>query len=101
MDLFIIETMTDLAEIKAAVLACRENSDLPVFATMTFEEDGRTFLGTSPEVAAITLDAIGADVWASTAARARPSSEDSPRVCSPLRTSPLWCRPMRDCPRGR
>ena len=44
-DLFIIETMTDLAEIKAAVLACRENSDLPVFATMTFEEDGRTFLG--------------------------------------------------------
>ena len=38
-DLFIIETMTDLAEIKAAVLACRENSDLPVFATMTFEED--------------------------------------------------------------
>ena len=50
------------AEEVRAVLACRENSDLPVFATMTFEEDGRTFLGTSPEVAAITLDAIGADI---------------------------------------
>ena len=37
-DAVVIETMTDLAEIKAAVLACRENSDLPVFATMTFEE---------------------------------------------------------------
>ena len=97
-DLFIIETMTDLAEIKAAVLACRENSDLPVFATMTFEEDGRTFLGTSPEVAAITLDAIGADVWASTAVRDRPSSAGSPSACSPLPTSPLWCRPMRDSP---
>ncbi len=60
-DLFIVETMTDLAEIRAAVLACRENSDLPVFATMTFEEDGRTFLGTSPEVAAVALDALGAD----------------------------------------
>ncbi|OUP10942.1 homocysteine S-methyltransferase family protein [Collinsella sp. An2] len=60
-DLFIIETMTDLAEIKAAVLACRENSDLPIFATMTFEGDGRTFLGTSPEVAAVTLDALGVD----------------------------------------
>ena len=60
-DLFIIETMTDLLEIKAAVLACRENSDLPVFATMTFEADGRTFLGTSPEIAAVTLDALGAD----------------------------------------
>ena len=61
-DLFVIETMTDLAEIRAAVLAAKENSDLPIFATMTFEEDGRTFLGTSPEVAAITLDALGADV---------------------------------------
>lgn len=61
-DLFIIETMTDLTEIKAAVLACKENSDLPIFATMTFEEDGRTFLGTSPEIAAITLDALGVDV---------------------------------------
>ena len=60
-DLFIIETMTDLLEIKAAVLACKENTNLPVFATMTFEEDGRTFLGTSPEIAAITLDALGAD----------------------------------------
>ena len=61
-DLFIIETMTDLLEIKAAILACKENTDLPVFATMTFEEDGRTFLGTSPEIAAVTLDALGADV---------------------------------------
>ncbi|MEF2649492.1 homocysteine S-methyltransferase family protein [Collinsella tanakaei] len=61
-DLIIIETMTDLAEIKAAVLAAKENCDLPIFATMTFEADGRTFLGTSPDIAAITLDALGADV---------------------------------------
>ena len=60
-DLFIIETMTDLAEAKAAYLACRENTDLPVIVTMTFGEDGRTFLGTSPEVAAVTFDALGAD----------------------------------------
>ena len=61
-DLFIIETMTDLLEIKAAVLACKEQTDLPIFATMTFEGDGRTFLGTSPEVAAVTLDALGVEV---------------------------------------
>ncbi|MBM6943133.1 homocysteine S-methyltransferase family protein [Collinsella intestinalis] len=60
-DLFIVETMTDLAEAKAAYLACRENTDLPVIVTMTFGEDGRTFLGTSPEVAAVTFDALGAD----------------------------------------
>ena len=60
-DLFIIETMADLAETKAALLAATENSDLPVFVTMTFAEDGRTFLGTTPEVAAVTLASLGAD----------------------------------------
>ena len=61
-DLFIVETMADLLEAKAAVLAVKENSDLPVFCTMTFGEDGRTFLGTTPEVAAVTLSALGVDV---------------------------------------
>ncbi|MBR1829607.1 MAG: homocysteine S-methyltransferase family protein [Atopobiaceae bacterium] len=61
-DLFIIETMADLAEAKAALLAVKENSYLPAFVTMTFDEDGRTFLGTTPEVAAVTLSALGADV---------------------------------------
>ena len=60
-DLFIIETMADLAEAKAALLAVQENSDLPAFVTMTFAEDGRTFLGTTPEVAAVTLSSLGAD----------------------------------------
>ena len=61
-DLFIIETMADIAEAKAALLAVKEHSDLPAFVTMTFDEDGRTFLGTTPEVAAVTLCALGADV---------------------------------------
>ncbi len=60
-DLFVIETMADLAEARAALLACLENSDLPALVTMTFDEDGRTFLGTTPEVAAITLSSLGAD----------------------------------------
>ncbi len=60
-DLFIIETMADLAETKAALLAVVENSDLPAFVTMTFAEDGRTFLGTTPEVGAATLSSMGAD----------------------------------------
>ena len=59
-DLFVVETMSDLAEAKAALLAVRENSDLPAIVTMTFEEDGRTFLGTTPEVAALTLSSLGA-----------------------------------------
>ena len=59
-DLLVIETVADLREAKAAVLACKENSTLPVFVTMTFEEDGRTFLGTKPEVAACVLSSLGA-----------------------------------------
>ena len=58
-DLLIIETMTDLLEMKAAVLAAKENSDLPIFATMTFDETGRTFLGTDPTTAAIVLMSLG------------------------------------------
>ncbi|MBR3317787.1 MAG: homocysteine S-methyltransferase family protein [Atopobiaceae bacterium] len=61
-DIIIIETMADLLEAKAAVLAAKESSDLPIFCTMTFGEDGRTFLGTTPEVAAVTLGALGVDV---------------------------------------
>lgn len=58
-DAIYIETMTDLLETKAAVLAARETCDLPVFATMTFEASGRTFLGVPPEAAALTLQGLG------------------------------------------
>ncbi len=60
-DLFIIETMADLLEAKAAVLACKSASDLPIIATMTFAEGGRTLMGTTPQIAALTLDALGVD----------------------------------------
>ncbi len=59
-DLIVVETMADLLEAKAAVLAAVESTTLPVFATMTFGEDGRTFLGTTPALAATTLSALGA-----------------------------------------
>ena len=60
-DLVIIETMTDLLEMKAAVLAAKECCELPVFATMTFGESGRTFMGVAPDDAARTLDDLHAD----------------------------------------
>jgi len=61
-DLFVIETMSDIKEIKAAVAGIRSVSGLPVVAMMTFEEGGRTTLGTPPEAAAVVLDALGVDV---------------------------------------
>ena len=54
-DMVVFETMTDLYEIKAAVLAAKENSNLPIICTMTFEENGRTFTGCSVSAMALTL----------------------------------------------
>ncbi len=60
-DLIVIETMADLYETKAALLAAKEHSDLPVLVSMTFQEDGRTFTGTTPEIFARTMTGLGAD----------------------------------------
>ena len=61
-DLVLIETMSDLLEAKAALLAAKERTGLPVFVTMTFGEDGKTFLGVDPAAAAVMLTSLGADV---------------------------------------
>ncbi len=60
-DLVMIETMTDLQECRAALLAVKENSSLPVIVSLTYEERGRTFLGHAPACAALTLEGMGAD----------------------------------------
>ena len=60
-DFIVIETMTDLYETKAAVLAAKENSDLPVMVSMSFEENGRTFTGTSLQAFAITMEGLDVD----------------------------------------
>ncbi|MFY9496815.1 MAG: homocysteine S-methyltransferase family protein [Halanaerobiales bacterium] len=60
-EVIIIETMSDLAELKAALIAARE-FDLPVIAQMTYTEKARTLTGTPPEVAAIVMEALGADL---------------------------------------
>ena len=61
-DLIVLETMTDLMEIKTALLAAKENTDLPVVCTMTFEKNLRTFTGCTVASMALTLGGMGADV---------------------------------------
>lgn len=60
-DLVVFETQTDLQEVRAGVFAARENTSLPVWTTMSFEESGRTFSGTTVASMACTLDALGVD----------------------------------------
>ena len=61
-DLIVFETMSDLLEVRAGLLAAREHGGgRPVFVTMSFEESGRTFTGCSISAMALTLEGLGAD----------------------------------------
>ena len=60
-DLIFFETYTDLYELKAALLAARENTHLPILASMSFEAGGRTFTGCTVESFAATARGLGAD----------------------------------------
>ncbi|MEG0684747.1 MAG: homocysteine S-methyltransferase family protein [Coprobacillus sp.] len=60
-DVVILETMTDLYEVKAAILAVKENSDLPVIVSMTFEENKRTLTGSDPLTFVNVVEGLGAD----------------------------------------
>jgi len=60
-DLAVVETISDIREFKAAILAIREESDLPIIAHMTFTEDGRTVTGTDPLTCVTVAMALGVD----------------------------------------
>lgn len=60
-DLFVVETMMSLAETRAALIAAKEVSDLPVMVTLTFESNGRTLFGTDAVTGAVVCESLGAD----------------------------------------
>ena len=59
-DLFIIETMMSLQETRAAIIAIKEQCDLPFMVTMTFEKNGKCLYGTDPITAAVVIESLGA-----------------------------------------
>ena len=61
-DLISFETFLDIRELRAGIIACRDVCALPLIAQLTFDDGGRTVLGTPPEAAAVTLDALGVDI---------------------------------------
>lgn len=60
-DLFVVETMMSLQECRAAVIAIREICDLPIMVSLTYQTDGRTLYGTTPEIATVVLQDLGVD----------------------------------------
>ena len=60
-DIISFETFTDLAELRVGVLAAKENTSLPIFTTMSFEESGRSFTGCLAESFAVVMTGLGVD----------------------------------------
>lgn len=60
-DFLLFETYTDLAELRAGIIAAKEHSRLPIFATVTFQEDGRMLMGADPETVVNVLQDMGID----------------------------------------
>ncbi|MBQ1229268.1 MAG: homocysteine S-methyltransferase family protein, partial [Firmicutes bacterium] len=60
-DIMMVETMGDTYEIKAAILAIKENCDLPIFATVTFDEKGKLLTGANVEAVVTLLEGLGVD----------------------------------------
>ncbi len=61
-DIINFETFTDLNELRAAILAAKENTSLPIIASVTFDETGRTMSGNSAEVCALVCESLGVDI---------------------------------------
>jgi 5-methyltetrahydrofolate--homocysteine methyltransferase len=60
-DILLFETFSSLQELRAGILAAKENSSLPIFCTMTFDENEITLTGSSPEIFAATVESLGVD----------------------------------------
>lgn len=61
-DYLLFETCIDIQEMRAGLLAAKDATSLPIICQLSYSEDGRTVTGTDPQTAAITLEALGADI---------------------------------------
>ena len=95
----IIETMGDLKELRCALLAFKENTDLPVICSMTFEESGRTFLGVNAESFVLTAQALGADAVGINCGVGPDKAYDVLAAMAKVATVPLYAKPNAGLPR--
>ncbi|MGB4549209.1 MAG: homocysteine S-methyltransferase family protein [Syntrophales bacterium] len=98
-DLIVIETMMDIQEARAALIAVREISDLFTVVTMTFEKDGRTLNGTDPRTALITLQTLGADAVGCNCSTGPADMISFVKAMKPFATVPLVAKPNAGLPR--
>ena len=97
-DGFAIETMMDLQEARAALIAVRELSDLPAIVTLTFEPGGRTLTGVHPVSALVTLQALGADAFGCNCSTGPVEMAEVIRELKPYAAIPLVAKPNAGMP---
>ncbi len=97
-DLFAIETMMDIQEARAALLAVKECCDLPVIVTMTFEKGGHTINGTDPLTALVTLQSLGADAVGCNCSTGPKEMLEVIRQLKPYARVPLVAKPNAGLP---
>ncbi|TYQ15767.1 UNVERIFIED_CONTAM: 5-methyltetrahydrofolate--homocysteine methyltransferase [Acetivibrio alkalicellulosi] len=98
-DFFVIETMVDIQEARAALLAVKECCDLPVCVSMTFDESGRTLTGTDPVTAIITFQSLGADAVGCNCSTGPEDMLKVIKAMKPYAKVPLLAKPNAGLPR--
>ena len=98
-DGYIVETFSDLYELKAALLAIKENSSKPLFATMSFDKTGRTLTGTTPEIMVAFLESMGVDALGVNCSLGPKEMSDVVRRIMNATHTPVIVQPNRGLPR--
>jgi 5-methyltetrahydrofolate--homocysteine methyltransferase len=98
-DLIVIETMIDIQEARAALLAVKEIKDIFTIVSMTYEKDGHTLNGTDPVTALITLQSLGANAVGCNCSTGPEKMVDFIAAMKPYATVPLVAKPNAGGPR--
>ena len=97
-DGYLLETFSDLYELRAAILAIRDVCDKPIFATMTFDEQARTLTGSTPEIVALTLSSLGVDALGVNCSNNPAGVVDVVRRMKPFANCPILAQPNKGLP---
>ncbi|MCL2392071.1 MAG: homocysteine S-methyltransferase family protein [Oscillospiraceae bacterium] len=99
-DFAAIETMSDIGEMKAAISAVRENTNLPVLATMSFDKTGSTFMGCTPEILAQVAEQLGVSAVGLNCSLAPVEMYETVQRISKATSLPIIVKPNAGLPDG-
>lgn len=97
-DLFAIETVMNIQDARAAIIAIKESCDLPIMATMTYEANGRTINGTQPSTAVVTLQNLGIDATGCNCSSGPEEMANIIKDMKPYANIPLIAKPNAGMP---